>query len=882
VSSADLLFLNEGPLSADLPYSPPPAPALPLLPPSMQQVRRPGSLLLDDLLSLNPVQLASADDSGVGTASRIIAAESPETDPRLQQKAVVHASSRRLADLLALLSRATGVTVMPRAEVAEESVTLWEDDRPLADVMRDLRRLHGYYWSRSKRADQYVYSLWQDAQSRAREEAEMQRLLLEDQRQFQESVRKGVIALKADDAELKRLAQDDPSLLAQMLHPAVRAGYQLFAALPPDQQAQLLQGQTPSTSPGLNPMSLLPREPQPGDQFVTDADYVAATAPVGDIVSLPPNERTTAQQAAVAALLKGAAAQAARAANEWKQRDPAYDAARLAHDLSVASAAATADPRSAAVSLFRWGDPSWQGISVRAVFQSGGRNWVLYSSFAEPPELDKIENDMIREGEFGSWPGEQAELKRYLGEAKAIPPSRASDAAVTPAGAPKPDPILDAPISVSWPLALRAGQYALTPGEVLAYLHRDLPCPLVADTGPNGMREPRGGPSVFRWEKRPVRDLLRQLFAGCAFESDGTVLVIRNPDRLRWRLNQPPPAVEQYVKTRKEPPTLDDLAFLSRSLTPWQIVKLGSYLPKRAIEQLLAAQDLLKLYGELAPEQREALSRGLSFTSLTPPQQALFLRFAAQKQPFVEPWRFQSGGIRLLWQPASPKKEQDGRFPIAARAQFEVQFQEGDAGAFPLELTGKPEGISWDMPLADFVGQPFPGFQSITRQSVGPEGPDRIRQPAMADEHLRHRASVIVITRPFLEPFAGTNSPPDSAAWSRSLAERLRGTGLPVIHVTLAATAPSQEKQRTSASSSSSAPDLIELWEPGDENAQPWDSMETGVQFDQSPTVFVVGSDEIVRAVFEGKDAWDAARIENAARQLASAPAGTQNEGGLQ
>jgi hypothetical protein len=71
-----------------------------------------------------------------------------------------------------------------------------------------------------------------------------------------------------------------------------------------------------------------------------------------------------------------------------------------------------------------------------------------------------------------------------------------------------------------------------------------------------------------------------------------------------------------------------------------------------------------------------------------------------------------------------------------------------------------------------------------------------------------------------------------------------------------------------------SPPNLIRLWEPGDINGQPFDSLSMAEQVDQSPTIFLVGSDETVRGVFEGPDAWDAARVGSAARQLLPQPAG--------
>src|SRR5207245_6801079 len=129
----DRLSLNGGRLAGVRPFSPT---VLPPLPPPLPLVeaRKPGSLVLDDLLSLNPIRIAALGDAGFSAAAQTLAAEAPTTDARLQQKVFVHATMEKLSDLLAWLSKATGVTLVPRMEVAAERVSLWADDRTLMDV----------------------------------------------------------------------------------------------------------------------------------------------------------------------------------------------------------------------------------------------------------------------------------------------------------------------------------------------------------------------------------------------------------------------------------------------------------------------------------------------------------------------------------------------------------------------------------------------------------------------------------------------------------------------------------------------------------------------------------------------------------------------------
>src|SRR5207248_2628511 len=131
----------------------------------------------------------------------------------------------------------------------------------------------------------------------------------------------------------------------------------------------------------------------------------------------------------------------------------------------------------------------------------------------------------------------------------------------------------------------------------------------------------------------------------------------------------------------------DDMVLLARSLTPWEVTRLTRYLPVEAINQLLAAQDLLKLYGELAGTQRGMLQRGLAFGALTPPQQRLFLQFAQRQRPYVEPWRFQSGALTLTEEAVTDTKPRFGGYlPPLSRMRFDVRFQEGDTQPFPVDL----------------------------------------------------------------------------------------------------------------------------------------------------------------------------------------------------
>jgi hypothetical protein len=814
-----------------------------LFPPVQEQP--PGSRVVDDLLLLNPVRMAAAGEADLSLAASAMAP--PDVDPRLQQKVTIHAKGERIADLLAWLSKATEVTLTPRLEVADERVTIWATDRTLMDLMRDIRHFRGYFWSRSKRGGKLVYSLWQDAQSRAREEMELQRLRVEAQREFQEDVRRHVAALSASEEELARQAQDDPYFVAQMKHPVIRAGYELLAVLPSDQQAHLLQGQTPSRSLSAGEdLLFFKTENRPGDPFFDPPEFGGSFAPLGDVVTLRPQEMTPAQRAALKGIFQGAARHLKREVESGPEGLTDLNRVKL----HVAEAA---DLDSTTVSLFRWGGPSWQGLSLRLDFQSEGRGWGLYSNLALPPDSQKFYNDMLRKGEFRMWPGAQEEINRYLAAGKGN--GRSSAPAKRPSAVGPPDPILDAPISVTWPMALLRGEQWLPAGEILDRLHRAIGRTVVSDGLPGGIVPSKGREPVFRWEKRSLRELLDYFFPGSEIRMVGDAVLIQDPNGLRRRLDRLPPAVDAFLKAKKAPFSLDDMALLARSLSPWQIARLNASLPPRSIDQLLAARELLKLYGELAPSQRAALRSELPFARLTPVQQELLVACAQRYRPFLEPWRLQRGGLRLV-QTAAPKRSEqlDGVRPAVARMLFQVRFEENDRQSFPLDLFPPRERL-WDRRPVEWVGKPFP-FPTYTFNYFRPG------RPALLDPRVRKKALVMVMSWPYAAPFVGSRPPAGVAAWTTSLAEHLRGTGLPVVDFAIG------RREETEAEGSRH-PNLIRVSEPPGDNEQPFVNLPMGGKFlHASPTVFILDRDEVVRAVFEGPDAWDTAAIERAARAV--------------
>src|SRR5205823_5417537 len=175
---------------------------------------------------------------------------------------------------------------------------------------------------------------------------------------------------------------------------------------------------------------------------------------------------------------------------------------------------------------------------------------------------------------------------------------------------------------------------------------------------------------------------------------------------------------------------------------------------------------------ELAPSQRTGLTAGLPFSALTPPQQMLFLQFAQRWRPYVEPWRFQHGAFRLAPLPKPPPEAGPNYNPwqVVSREEIQVSFQEDDAQSFPVDLFARREQPGVVTALSDWVGKSFPF--PLTSPVRSQDDEDASWKPALVDRRLRHRAELILIFRPFVNPYVGTVPPSMPANWARALAKR--------------------------------------------------------------------------------------------------------------
>ena len=98
------------------------------------------------------------------------AEEAKVVDARLFRKISMQHKGASLQEVCADLQRQTGVRFAAARGVQDEKVTILLEDQPARDVMREVARLFGYFWSRVGEEGAYKYTLEQDLRSQLAEE----------------------------------------------------------------------------------------------------------------------------------------------------------------------------------------------------------------------------------------------------------------------------------------------------------------------------------------------------------------------------------------------------------------------------------------------------------------------------------------------------------------------------------------------------------------------------------------------------------------------------------------------------------------------------------------------------------------------------------------
>lgn len=132
----------------------------------------------DDFVRVPFPRLASQDPRSLAAAASAYRTERAIVDARLTRHVTLGVKALAFSDLCRQLSEQTGIEIGAGRSVADDKVTLFCDDQPLRDVMRQINHVFGFVWGRSgqEQSDDsgkpgaYRYELTQDLRSQLLEE----------------------------------------------------------------------------------------------------------------------------------------------------------------------------------------------------------------------------------------------------------------------------------------------------------------------------------------------------------------------------------------------------------------------------------------------------------------------------------------------------------------------------------------------------------------------------------------------------------------------------------------------------------------------------------------------------------------------------------------
>lgn len=125
----------------------------------------------DDFVSVPFPRVAALNNASVVAAA--VAAyrqEKDVVDARLAQNVTLSEKASAFSDLCQHLTQTTGVTFTAARSVADDKATIFCDDVPLRDVLRQITRVFGFRWARRGEPGAYTYELGQDLRGQLAEE----------------------------------------------------------------------------------------------------------------------------------------------------------------------------------------------------------------------------------------------------------------------------------------------------------------------------------------------------------------------------------------------------------------------------------------------------------------------------------------------------------------------------------------------------------------------------------------------------------------------------------------------------------------------------------------------------------------------------------------
>jgi hypothetical protein len=159
-------------------------------------------------------------------------------DARLDTKVSLTAWAEPLEDLLARVSRESGVQLLFEGrDVGDQRVNIVVRDQPLRRLQRLLAKDLNLYWRRERKRSTYRYVLFQDVRSRKEE----QELLSRARDRFEEGVRRLVASLKLTPDQVETLRGQSAGWARRLTDPARRQAVELLSRLGPSRWDRLME-----------------------------------------------------------------------------------------------------------------------------------------------------------------------------------------------------------------------------------------------------------------------------------------------------------------------------------------------------------------------------------------------------------------------------------------------------------------------------------------------------------------------------------------------------------------------------------------------------------------------------------------------------------------
>jgi hypothetical protein len=158
-------------------------------------------------------------------------------DSRLSQRVSITAWAEPLEDVLAQLSRETGVTLAFEGhDLGDQRVNVLLKEQPLERVQALLAETLDLYWRRDRKAPVYRYVLFQDVRSRKQEKE----ILSRARERFEEGVRRMVDSLKLKPEEIEKLRPLHRWWANHLVDPGRRRAIDLLGRLAPGRWERLI------------------------------------------------------------------------------------------------------------------------------------------------------------------------------------------------------------------------------------------------------------------------------------------------------------------------------------------------------------------------------------------------------------------------------------------------------------------------------------------------------------------------------------------------------------------------------------------------------------------------------------------------------------------